>query len=105
VERGDHIVSYRPEDLLDELDGLDADTLLAQARQVVAQGVVGEPITAADPVNVPMIRHYCQALGDDNPVYLDDQVAAGHPSRRAGRSARDAGGLDDGAGAQRRRSA
>jgi uncharacterized protein len=77
VERGDHIVSYRPQDLLDELDGLDADTLLAQARQVVAQGVVGEPITAADPVNVPMIRHYCQALGDDNPVYLDDQVAAG----------------------------
>jgi acyl dehydratase len=28
-----------------------------------------------DPVNVPMIRHWVEALGDLNPVYLDAEVA------------------------------
>ncbi|MFI0404489.1 bifunctional MaoC family dehydratase N-terminal/OB-fold nucleic acid binding domain-containing protein [Actinomadura sp. 3N508] len=28
-----------------------------------------------DPVNVPMIRHWVEAMGDDNPVYLDDDAA------------------------------
>ena len=31
---------------------------------------------APDPVNVPMIRHWVDALDDRNPVYLDDEVAA-----------------------------
>ncbi|GAA0921073.1 bifunctional MaoC family dehydratase N-terminal/OB-fold nucleic acid binding domain-containing protein [Nonomuraea longicatena] len=30
---------------------------------------------AADPVNVPMIRHWLAAMGDDNPVYLDEGLA------------------------------
>src|SRR3954451_24879578 len=29
----------------------------------------------ADPVNIPMIRHWCEAIGDDNPVYLDEDAA------------------------------
>ncbi|TDC93342.1 MaoC family dehydratase N-terminal domain-containing protein [Actinomadura sp. 7K507] len=28
-----------------------------------------------DPVNVPMIRHWVEAMADDNPVYLDDEAA------------------------------
>ena len=34
-----------------------------------------------DPVNVPMIRHWVEAMGDHNPVYVDDDAAraAGFP--------------------------
>ncbi|MFE7421482.1 bifunctional MaoC family dehydratase N-terminal/OB-fold nucleic acid binding domain-containing protein [Rhodococcus sp. NPDC057529] len=28
-----------------------------------------------DPVNTPMIRHWAEAMGDTNPVYLDDDAA------------------------------
>lgn len=28
-----------------------------------------------DPVNVPMIRHWVEAMGDENPVYLEDEAA------------------------------
>lgn len=41
---------------------------------------VGKPMgpssTAPDPVNVPMIRHWVDALDDRNPVYLDEAFAA-----------------------------
>ncbi|HET6874486.1 MAG TPA: OB-fold domain-containing protein [Acidimicrobiales bacterium] len=37
---------------------------------------VGPPSTARDPVNQPMIRHWCDAMGDDNPVYTDPDYAA-----------------------------
>ena len=30
---------------------------------------------ARDPVNAAMIRHWCVALGDDNPAYLDEDAA------------------------------
>ncbi|WP_067806192.1 bifunctional MaoC family dehydratase N-terminal/OB-fold nucleic acid binding domain-containing protein [Actinomadura formosensis] len=33
-----------------------------------------------DPVNVPMIRHWVEAMADDNPIYLDESAA-----REAGR--------------------
>ncbi len=38
------------------------------------------PQAAPDPVNVPMIRHWVDALADFNPIYLDDDAAraAGH---------------------------
>jgi acyl dehydratase len=36
----------------------------------------GGPSTAPDPVNVPMIRHWVDAIDDRNPVYLDDGAAA-----------------------------
>ena len=34
-----------------------------------------------DPVNLPMIRHWVEAMGDYNPVYVDDAAAkdAGYP--------------------------
>ncbi len=64
-----------PEEFLAELRGLDTDTLVAQARQWVGD-VVGDPLHGPDPVNVPMVRHFCEAIGDQNPAYLDDEVAA-----------------------------
>ena len=36
----------------------------------------GRPLVAPDPVNQPMIRHWCYALEDMNPVYLDPEFAA-----------------------------
>ncbi len=36
---------------------------------------IGTPFTARDPVNQPMIRHWCDAMGDDNPVYTDEEAA------------------------------
>ncbi len=35
-----------------------------------------EPAQAPDEVNVPMIRHWVDALDDRNPVYLDEEFAA-----------------------------
>jgi acyl dehydratase len=37
---------------------------------------IGPPSVAPDPVNVPMIRHWVDALDDRNPVYLDEALAA-----------------------------
>jgi len=37
--------------------------------------VTGPPRVGADLVNAPMIRHWCQAIGDSNPIYLDDGAA------------------------------
>ncbi len=36
----------------------------------------GPPQRAADPVNQPMIRHWVEAMGDENPIYLDPEAAA-----------------------------
>jgi uncharacterized OB-fold protein len=49
-------------------------TALAE-RQVAAGEVLGA--VAADPVNIPMIRHWADALGDANPLYLDPEAAEG----------------------------
>ncbi len=38
---------------------------------------MGEPGEGPDPVNVPMIRHWVDALDDRNPIYEDDAGAAG----------------------------
>ncbi len=42
---------------------------------------VGEPMgpgaTAPEEVNIPMIRHWVEALDDRNPVYLDQDFASG----------------------------
>jgi uncharacterized OB-fold protein/acyl dehydratase len=35
----------------------------------------GPPFVCPDPVNEPMIRHWCEVLGDQNPAYLDPNVA------------------------------
>ncbi|HZU80228.1 MAG TPA: bifunctional MaoC family dehydratase N-terminal/OB-fold nucleic acid binding domain-containing protein [Acidimicrobiales bacterium] len=36
---------------------------------------VGPPMRAHDPVNQPMIRHWVEAMGDENPVYVDEDAA------------------------------
>jgi uncharacterized OB-fold protein len=36
---------------------------------------IGSPEVACDAVNEPMIRHWCDALGDANPAYLDPDAA------------------------------
>jgi uncharacterized OB-fold protein/acyl dehydratase len=36
---------------------------------------IGPPEVAEDDVNEAMIRHWCQAMGDRNPIYDDPQVA------------------------------
>lgn len=40
-----------------------------------------EPRRGPDPVNLPMIHHWVDAIGDRNPIYVDDEAAraAGHP--------------------------
>jgi uncharacterized OB-fold protein/acyl dehydratase len=38
-------------------------------------GREGEPLRARDPVNQPMIRHWCDAVEDANPVYTDPEFA------------------------------
>lgn len=40
-----------------------------------------KPRVGRDPVNQPMIRHWVDALGDKNPIYVDEAAAraAGHP--------------------------
>ena len=45
------------------------------ATRIVALGESG-PRPAPDPVNLPMIRHWVQAMGDPNPVYTDADAAA-----------------------------
>jgi acyl dehydratase len=36
---------------------------------------MGPPSVAPDPVNLPMIRHWVDALDDRNPIYLDEDAA------------------------------
>lgn len=35
----------------------------------------GPSMSGPDPVNLPMIRHWVEAMGDENPVYLDETAA------------------------------
>jgi uncharacterized OB-fold protein/acyl dehydratase len=51
-----------------EVPGL-AARLVAAGEQVVG--------TAREPVSAPLIRQWCDAIGDKNPVYTDAEVAAG----------------------------
>lgn len=55
------------------------DGILAAADRVRADGP-SAPRPGRDPVNLPMIRNWLEAIGDDNPVYTDEAaaIAAGH---------------------------
>jgi uncharacterized OB-fold protein/acyl dehydratase len=51
--------------------------MTAQASYAEFAGrAVGPPVAGKDPVNKPMIRHWCDAMGDTNPVYTDEEAAA-----------------------------
>ncbi len=47
----------------------------AVADQVIARGESSRR-AAPDPVNVPVVRHWVEALGDRNPIYTDPVAAA-----------------------------
>jgi uncharacterized protein len=49
---------------------------LTERLQAFAGTPAGSPFTARDVVNEAMIRHWCDAVGDDNPVYTDPEAAA-----------------------------
>jgi uncharacterized protein len=51
------------------------DTIRAAARRVAAAGE-SSPRLARDPVNLPAIRSWTDAIGDANPVYTDQEFAA-----------------------------
>jgi uncharacterized OB-fold protein/acyl dehydratase len=50
-------------------------TALDEKLQAFVGMAAGEPNRAPDPVNLPMIRHWVEAMGDFNPVYVDDKAA------------------------------
>jgi uncharacterized OB-fold protein/acyl dehydratase len=53
---------------------MSGDELMQRLRAVL--GVkLGEPALARDPVNLPMIRHWCDAVDDRNPAYTDPEFA------------------------------
>jgi acyl dehydratase len=53
----------------------EVDELRARLEMYIEKPM-GPPTVAPDPVNVPMIRHWVDALDDRNPVYLDEELAA-----------------------------
>ena len=50
------------------------DPVLVAAQRIIGQSVVSA-LPCPDPVNVPMARNWLQAIGDRNPVYLNEHVA------------------------------
>jgi uncharacterized OB-fold protein/acyl dehydratase len=65
-----------PVNLPDHDDRLSGEAIRALARQVAAAGP-GSPRYARDPVNMPAIRNWTDAIGDTNPLYTDAGFAAG----------------------------
>ncbi len=53
---------------------MDSEAFLRALRAFI--GKPGAPEVARDPVNQPMIRHWCDAMDDANPAYLDAAFAA-----------------------------
>jgi uncharacterized OB-fold protein/acyl dehydratase len=56
------------------------EDILKAAERVKAEGR-SKPRAGRDPVNQPMIHHWVDAIGDKNPIYVDEAAAkaAGHP--------------------------
>lgn len=51
------------------------NTWLSKVQALVGREAAA-PRTAADPVNLPMVRRWCEAMGEHNPIYLDEAFAA-----------------------------
>lgn len=51
-------------------------TSLAERLQAFVGQPTARPFRARDAVNQPMIRHWCDAVGDANPAYTDPEAAA-----------------------------
>ncbi|EGD53935.1 bifunctional MaoC family dehydratase N-terminal/OB-fold nucleic acid binding domain-containing protein [Gordonia neofelifaecis] len=56
------------------------EQIRAAADEIAARGA-SAPRAGRDPINQPMINNWLEAMGDDNPIYVDDDAAraAGHP--------------------------
>jgi uncharacterized OB-fold protein/acyl dehydratase len=56
------------------------DDIRAAAEKVRAEGK-SKPRVGRHPVNRPMVEHWLDAMGDKNPIYVDEEAAkaAGHP--------------------------
>jgi uncharacterized protein len=56
------------------------EDIRAAAEKVKAEGK-SKPRVGRHPVNQPMVEHWLDAMGDRNPIYVDEQaaIAAGHP--------------------------
>jgi uncharacterized OB-fold protein/acyl dehydratase len=52
----------------------DAQAFLAKLKAFEGREIGTQ--VGADPVNQPMIRHWVEAMGDENPVYVDPEAAA-----------------------------
>ena len=57
----------------------DADAAIRAAAARIAAAGQSRPRPARDPVNLPMIRNWAEAIGDASPVYTDAQFAARSP--------------------------
>ncbi len=57
-----------------------AEDILDAAAAIKAAGP-STPAPGRDPINTPMINNWVEAMGDTNPIYVDETVAraAGHP--------------------------
>ncbi|MDV7356551.1 bifunctional MaoC family dehydratase N-terminal/OB-fold nucleic acid binding domain-containing protein [Rhodococcus oxybenzonivorans] len=58
---------------------MSAEQILAAAEKVRSAGP-SAPRPGRDPINLPMIRNWVEAIGDRNPIYVDEDAAraAGH---------------------------
>jgi hypothetical protein len=56
--------------------GLDASAAIQEAAARLAEAGESQPRPARDPVNLPMINNWVEAIGDANPVYTDAEAAA-----------------------------
>jgi uncharacterized protein len=54
----------------------DAGAAIRAAAARIAAAGPSRPRPARDPVNLPMIRNWAEAIGDANPVYVDAEAAA-----------------------------
>jgi uncharacterized OB-fold protein/acyl dehydratase len=57
-----------------------SEEIMAAAERVKAEGK-SKPRVGRHPVNQPMVEHWLDAIGDKNPIYVDETAAtaAGHP--------------------------
>jgi len=53
----------------------EVDEVRESLEKYVGQPIGAPTVAAPDPVNLPMMRHWVDALDDRNPVYLDDEAA------------------------------
>ena len=58
------------------MTAVDAGTAIMEAAARIAAAGQSSPRAARDPVNLPMIRNWAEAIGDANPVYTDAEFAA-----------------------------